>query len=154
MNLHIDTTTLPRMSGACLSANLSTSVEAFRSRPAPFMLKNETAKPLGDTQRSNLAGCGVSKVLPLNKSAGAEGQLSDVEPTGIFVERMLADPMIRLVMLADGVSEHEIRTLYRMRLPTKVHGRDRTYTSVLSVQEGAIPESGPRPGSPRPGIGE
>lgn len=63
-----------------------------------------------------------------------------------FLDQMLADPMIRLVMMADGVSEIEIRHLYRSRpaqnaqtLPRRTPGPDGV---------------GPRPGTPRPGIGE
>ena len=63
-----------------------------------------------------------------------------------FVDRMLADPMIRLVMMADAVSEAEIRHLYRPR-PAQ---RAQTIPHRPSVPGG----SGPRPGSPRPGIGE
>ena len=65
------------------------------------------------------------------------------ERSDIYVERMLADPMTQLVMRADGVSENEIRTLYRARSPI----------NLASLAKGA-PETGPQPGSPRPGIGE
>ena len=65
------------------------------------------------------------------------------ERSDVYVERMLADPMTQLVMRADGVSESEIRTLYRARSAIK----------LTSLAKGA-PETGPQPGSPRPGIGE
>ncbi|MBR9763995.1 MAG: hypothetical protein GYB53_10835 [Rhodobacteraceae bacterium] len=154
MNLQVDMATLPRMSGECLSISLRSSDEAFGGRPAPCKQHDATAKPLAALWRSNLAGHSVSRILPGTSSDGTEGLDQDREPTAIFVERMLADPIIHLVMLADGVSEQEIRTLYGMRLPTKIDGRDRPDTSVLSMQERDIPEQGPRPGSPRPGIGE
>ena len=63
-----------------------------------------------------------------------------------FLDQMLADPMIRLVMTADGVSEAEIRHLYQPR-PAD---RARPITRGAPVPDG----SGPRPGSSRPGIGE
>lgn len=63
-----------------------------------------------------------------------------------FLDQMLADPMIRLVMTADGVSEVELRHLYRLR-PAE---RSLHMTRPASVPDGA----GPRPGSPRLGIGE
>lgn len=154
MNLPIDMTTLPRMSGDGPSASLGSSDEAFGGRPAPFKQHGESAKPPAALWRSDLAGRSVSRILTGTKSDGTEGQHPDREPTEIFVEQMLADPMIRLVMLADGVSDNDIRILYRMRLPTRVHGRGRPETSVLSVQETAIPEPGPRPRTLRPGIGE
>lgn len=59
-----------------------------------------------------------------------------------FLDQMLVDPMIRLVMTADGVSEAEIRHFYRLR-PEPI-------TRHAPIPDG----SGPRPGSPRPGIGE
>ncbi|ETA53129.1 hypothetical protein [Ponticoccus alexandrii] len=63
-----------------------------------------------------------------------------------FLDHMLADPMIRLVMIADGVSEIEIKHLYRPRSTQRVQ----TIPQYAPVPNG----SGPRPGSPRPGIGE
>ncbi|EBA06724.1 hypothetical protein SSE37_02515 [Sagittula stellata E-37] len=152
MNLQIDMMTLPRMSGDCLSGRLAPPAGAFGDRPAPYVRKGETAKPPRALRRSDLVGSSVTQILPTSKSA--DGQVQGREPDAIFVDRMLADPMIRLVMLADGVSEHEIRTLYRTRAPMMVHGRGRSNTMELSLQEGAVTAPGPRPGTLRPGIGE
>lgn len=63
-----------------------------------------------------------------------------------FLDQMLSDPMIRLVMTADGVSEAEIRQFYRSRPAQKAQSL---------AQRAPVPDgSGPRPGSSRPGIGE
>ena len=44
--------------------------------------------------------------------ARARDKLTGRELAGIFLEEMLADPMVRLVMEADGVSEAHLRHLY------------------------------------------
>ena len=44
--------------------------------------------------------------------ARAKDKLSGSEPSDSFLEEMLADPMIRLVMAADSVSETQLRNLY------------------------------------------
>ncbi|WP_425075094.1 hypothetical protein [Sagittula sp. S175] len=147
-------TTLPRLSGECLPVSLGSQDEAFGGRPAPCKQHEEAAKVLPALRQSNLAGRSVGRILPGTRSDGIKGLHPDREPTAIFVERMLADPMTRLVMLADGVSEHEIRTLYGIRPLTGAHGRVRPDTSVVAAQKRDIPEPGPRPGTPRPGIGE
>ena len=154
MTLQIDMTTLPRLSGECLPVSLGTPEEAFGGRPAPCKQHDEPARALAAPRRSNLAGRNVGRMLPGTRSDGTRGLHPDRESTAIFVERMLADPMTRLVMLADGVSEHEIRALCGMRLPTRIYGRVRPDTSVVAVQERVIPEPGPRPCTPRPAIGE
>jgi hypothetical protein len=45
-------------------------------------------------------------------SAQARDKLSGKTLSQFFLEEMLADPMVRLVMQADGVSEDQIRHLY------------------------------------------
>lgn len=45
-------------------------------------------------------------------SARAQDKLSGKELSQLFLEKMLADPMVRLVMQADGVSERLLRQLY------------------------------------------
>ena len=45
-------------------------------------------------------------------NAQARDKLSGKELSQFFIEEMLADPMVRLVMQADGVSEEHIRHLY------------------------------------------
>lgn len=44
--------------------------------------------------------------------AHAKDKMSGKDLTDLLLEDMLADPMIRLVMLADGVSEAEVRRVY------------------------------------------
>ncbi|WP_260032361.1 hypothetical protein [Leisingera caerulea] len=46
------------------------------------------------------------------ESAQAKDKLSGKDLSQFFLEEMLADPMVRLVMQADGVSEAQIRRLY------------------------------------------
>ncbi len=45
-------------------------------------------------------------------SARAKEKLTGLELSQFFLEEMLADPMVRLVMQADGVSEIQLRHLY------------------------------------------
>lgn len=45
-------------------------------------------------------------------TARAKDKLSGKELAQFFLEEMLADPMVRLVMKADGVSESQLRHLY------------------------------------------
>ncbi|TMV85368.1 hypothetical protein FGG78_20875 [Thioclava sp. BHET1] len=154
MNLQLHMMTIPRMPGGYLATRLALPADTVRGRPAPGAGKGKTARHAVALRRSGLGGGTLGQILPGTGSAGAEALVPDREPTAIFVERMLADPMIRLVMLADGVSEREIRTLYWTRAPKMIHRRGSAQASELSAQVGAIPEPGPRPGSPRPGIGE
>ncbi|MFD1912519.1 hypothetical protein [Halodurantibacterium flavum] len=153
MTLQIEMTTLPRLSGE-YPINPASPNDDFGGRPASCKQHDARARVLAALRRSNLAGRSAVQILPASSSDGTEGLHPDGEPTALYVERMLADPMTRLVMLADGVSEHEIRSLYGTRLPTRICGRVRPDTSVVAVQERVIPEPGPRPGTPRPGIGE
>ncbi|MFZ7092659.1 hypothetical protein [Primorskyibacter sp. 2E233] len=44
--------------------------------------------------------------------ARAKDKLSGNELSQVFLEEMLADPMVQLVMEADGVSEMQLRLLY------------------------------------------
>ena len=90
--------------------------------------------------------------------ARARDKLTGKALTDFFLEEMLADPMIRLVMQADGVSEAHLRHLYSVggtpeadrgraaqEGPSKKDEPSRGMTSGLS---------GPRSGTARPGIGE
>lgn len=87
------------------------------------------------------------------EALSSPGPLPDMLPD-TFLDRMLADPMIRLVMRADRVSEAEIRKAYQCPPIRRTVERP-----VLKAK--ATPEygpdangTGPRPGSRRPGIGE
>lgn len=59
---------------------------------------------------------GLSKILTVSladlEMAKAKDKLSGKELSDSFLEEMLADPMVRLVMEADGVSEMQLRNLY------------------------------------------
>jgi hypothetical protein len=46
------------------------------------------------------------------ESVHARDKLSGRDLTQVFIEEMLEDPMVRLVMKADGVSERQLRHLY------------------------------------------
>ncbi|AJE47503.1 hypothetical protein [Celeribacter indicus] len=93
------------------------------------------------------------------ENAVAKDKLTGKALTDFFLEEMLADPMIRLVMLADGVAEADLRALYSSRpvsiQPVSVPERSEDRTA-LALPHGGDPfeRSGPRIGSARPGIGE
>lgn len=59
---------------------------------------------------------GLSRTLRVSlidlDAARAKDELTGKELTEFFLEEMLADPMVRLVMQADGVSEMQLRHLY------------------------------------------
>lgn len=105
--------------------------------------------PLKTTTMRSLAAAYIATTSAISHDT-VEGCTKSVTPkrrtkerSDVYVERMLADPMTQLVMRADGVSESEIRTLYRARSAIK-----------LTSRAICAPETGPQPGSPRPGIGE
>ncbi|MBW0159385.1 hypothetical protein [Sedimentimonas flavescens] len=62
---------------------------------------------------------GLSRTLTVSlvdlDAARAKDELTGKELTELFLEEMLADPMVRLVMQADGVSEMQLRQLYSGR---------------------------------------
>jgi hypothetical protein len=55
--------------------------------------------------------CGLTRTLNVNLDK-AKDKLSTRERTDSFLEKMLADPLTRLVMEADGVSEAQLRHFY------------------------------------------
>lgn len=71
-----------------------------------------------------------------------------------FVERMLADPLIRLVMAADRVTAAEIRQLYHGSPDERLSSRTGLPAGKAKTHFPAAPTPGPVPGSQRPGIGE
>lgn len=101
---------------------------------------------------------GLSRTLtvPLAEleRAVAKDKLTGKALTDFFLEEMLADPMIRLVMQADGVAEAEIRGLYTRRAGER-SACDRTRRGPIasSGEDGADGQRS-RPDSLRPGIGE
>jgi hypothetical protein len=71
--------------------------------------------------RTSHPGLSRSLTVPLAEleRAVAKDKLTGKALTDFFLEEMLADPMIRLVMEADGVGEAELRDLYsRTRKPS------------------------------------
>ncbi|WP_227444234.1 hypothetical protein [Cognatishimia sp. F0-27] len=63
--------------------------------------------------------------------ARAKDKLSGKDLSGIFLDEMLADPMVKLVMQADGVSEAQLRHLYSGSRTTRsdMDGRDAGITN-------------------------
>ena len=64
--------------------------------------------------RASHPGLSRTLTVPLAEleRAVARDKLTGKALTDFFLEEMLADPMIRLVMKADGVEEAELRSLY------------------------------------------
>lgn len=104
--------------------------------------------------RASHPGLSRTLTVPLAEleRAVAEDKLTGKALTDFFLEEMLADPMIRLVMQADGVAEADLRKLY---------SHDRVHHAP---GDGRDPESRPHPEddvadvrgrtAARPGIGE
>lgn len=101
---------------------------------------------------------GLSRTLtvPLTEldEAIAKDKLSGKALTDYFLEEMLADPMIRLVMQADSVSEDEIRGLYAGKANTASEHSGVAREPSQSAKVGGDRERFPPVGSSRPGIGE
>ena len=107
-----------------------------------------------DALAPNCAGL-AAKITAVRRRSNASHQMRQhsVRPDNRFIERMLADPLIRLVMEADGVSETEIRSLYRNVMSTAQQSPAPAFRYQASTYF-PLPEASPCPGSPRPGIGE
>ena len=101
---------------------------------------------------------GLSRTLtvPLTElqDAIAKDKLSGKALTDYFLEEMLADPMICLVMQADGVSEEEIRGLYAGRASNTSDHSAALHESKHVAKADVDGERSPSPRSSRPGIGE
>ena len=106
--------------------------------------------------RASHPGLVRTLTVPLSEleHAVAQDKLTGKALTDFFLEEMLADPMIRLVMQADGVAEPELRDLYSDD-SVKRYG-NRIHVRKTHVPPGGRDPSvtGPRFGSARPGIGE
>lgn len=94
--------------------------------------------------------------VPLSEleNAVAKDKLTGKALTDFFLEEMLADPMIRLVMQADGVAESELRDLYALRSDRRQAAQDNPSETDGPCVGTVANISGPRSGSARPGIGE
>lgn len=101
---------------------------------------------------------GLSRTLTVPlvelEHAVAKDKLSGKALTDFFLEEMLEDPMIRLVMQADGVAEFDLRELYSVRPEGWREDPRDTLRADGSALENGTSDPGPRTGSGRPGIGE
>lgn len=101
---------------------------------------------------------GLSRTLTVPfaelEHAVAKDKLTGKALTDFFLEEMLADPMTRLVMLADGVAEQDLRALYAPRSDQRRAGQDHPSMTAEPCRGIGLEFSGPRSGSVRPGIGE
>ncbi|MDF9304917.1 hypothetical protein P5P81_21505 [Tritonibacter mobilis] len=105
---------------------------------------------------------GLERILTVSLAdldhARARDKLTGRALTDFFLEEMLADPMVRLVMEADGVSEAHLRHLYSS--PGLPEADNRQAGQVAPSKPKGIRNgtdagiSGPLSGSSRPGIGE
>ncbi|WP_245626896.1 hypothetical protein [Aestuariivita boseongensis] len=105
---------------------------------------------------------GLERILTVSLAdldhARARDKLTGQALTDFVLEEMLSDPMIRLVMQADGVSEAHLRHLHSgpglPEVDRRQAGQDDP--SKMDGCHGGMDASisGPLPGSPRPGIGE
>ncbi len=106
--------------------------------------------------RASHPGLGRTLTVPLAEleSAVAKDKLTGKALTDYFLEEMLADPLIRLVMQADGVDESELRDLYSVRPRAIQEGAGETRSAAPPRKWADKDDTGPRAGSERPGIGE
>ncbi|WP_174843508.1 hypothetical protein [Thalassococcus sp. S3] len=107
--------------------------------------------------RASHPGLRRTLTVPLAEleSAVAKDKLTGKALKDYFLEEMLADPMIRLVMQADGVDEAELRDLYSARSSQVSQERVREACNATVPNKWPdTADTGPRIGSARPGIGE
>lgn len=101
---------------------------------------------------------GLSRTLTIPLAALDCAILKDKFPGGPFADRfleeMLIDPMIRLVMQAYGVSDDDIRGFYSGGTRNAAVDDGATHHPSASTRVAGLEGMSPRPGSPRPGIGE
>lgn len=106
--------------------------------------------------RASHPGLDRTLTVPLAEleHAVAKDKLTGKALTDYFLEEMLADPMIRLVMQADGVAESDLRDSYSAQPDGKHEGPRETRHADGPRNEKDAGDAGPRAGSGRPGIGE
>jgi hypothetical protein len=106
--------------------------------------------------RASHPGLSRTLTVPLAdlEHALAKDKLTGKALTDYFLEEMLADPMIRLVMQADGVAEQDLRDLYSPRSDRKQEAQDNPSKTDVQSRGMSPGDTGPRSGSARPGIGE
>ncbi|WP_353476718.1 hypothetical protein PVT71_28845 (plasmid) [Salipiger sp. H15] len=106
-----------------------------------------------------IAHPGLARTLTVSlgelEQAMANDRMGETELRDNFLEKMLADPLIRMVMLADGVSERDLRQYYATRSPgSGIHRHRARADRPAAASGGSKPDVFPRSGSSRPGIGE
>jgi hypothetical protein len=106
--------------------------------------------------RTSHPGLARTLTVPLTEleDAIAKDKLSGKALTDYFLEEMLDDPMICLVMQADGVSEDEIRGLYAGRFDSSPDHSTAQQKPKHVEKADAEGERSPSLGASRPGIGE
>ncbi len=105
--------------------------------------------------RASHPGLSRTLTVPLAdfRDAVTRDGLSGKAMADLFLEEMLADPMIRLVMHADGVAEADLRDLYAPRSERDSALQD-IAPSLHAPDTTRAQSAGPQSGSARPGIGE
>ena len=106
--------------------------------------------------RASHPGLSRTLTVPLVEleHAVAKDKLTGKALTDYFLEEMLADPMIRLVMQADGVAESDLRDLYSAQ-PDRRHEDPQEEQKADGPRTGKdAGDTGSRAGSGRPCIGE
>jgi hypothetical protein len=106
--------------------------------------------------RASHPGLSRTLTVPLAQleHAVARDKLTGKALTDFFLEEMLADPMIRLVMQADGVTERDLRDLYAPQSDQRQAGEDEPSNTEEPRRGRHASDAGPRSGSARPGLGE
>lgn len=106
--------------------------------------------------RTSHPGLSRTLTVPLAdlEDAVAKDKLTGKALTDFFLEELLSDPMICLVMQADGVAESELRDLYLARADGRPRCAEAGQASAAARSGGDSEDAGPRSGSARPGIGE
>jgi len=106
--------------------------------------------------RASNPGLSRSLTVPLAEleHAVAKDKLTGKALTDFFLEEMLADPMIRLVMQADGVAESDLRDLYAPRSDQRQAGQDDPSKTGELRRGMDASDTHSRSGSAHPGIGE
>jgi hypothetical protein len=105
--------------------------------------------------RASHPGLSRTLTVPLSEleRAVAEDKLSGKALLDFFLEEMLADPMVCLVMKADGVTEDEFRDLHRGMVRMRPVGKRSGFVAFPVHKEARRPT--PHGGlDVRPGIGE
>ncbi len=106
--------------------------------------------------RTSHPGLNRTLAVPLAEleHAVAKDKLTGKMLTDYFLEEMLADPMIRLVMQADGVAESELRKLYSGRSEPRTDDAAKAQEAAERCDGETEEGKGPRGGPAEKGTGE